>query len=37
VLEKFGGKRFEAEIQDELLRLKRAAEARYRSGVAEES
>jgi hypothetical protein len=36
MLEKFGGKRFEREVEDTLQRLKRAAEARYRSPVAEQ-
>jgi hypothetical protein len=33
VLETFGGKVFEAGVQDGLQRLKRAAETRYRSSV----
>jgi hypothetical protein len=37
MLEKFGGKRFEREVEDTLQRLKRAAEARYRSRVAKQS
>jgi len=36
MLEKFGGKRFEREVEDTLQRLKRAAEARYRSRVVEQ-
>ena len=37
VLETFGGKAFEAGVQDSLQRLKREAEARYRSRVVEKS
>jgi hypothetical protein len=36
MLEKFGSKRFEREIEDTLQRLQRAAEARYRNRVAEQ-
>jgi len=37
MLEKFGGKAFEADVQDSLQRLKWGAEARYRSSVVEKS
>ena len=37
MLERFGSKRFEREVEDTLQRLKRAAEARYRRRVAEQS
>jgi hypothetical protein len=36
MLEKFGSKRFEREVEDTLQRLKKAAESRYRR-VAEQS
>ena len=35
MLEHFGGKLFERDVQDSLQRLKRQAEARYRSSIAE--
>jgi hypothetical protein len=35
VLEHFGGKLFEADVENSLQRLKRQAEARYRSSVTE--
>jgi hypothetical protein len=37
MLEKFGARRFEPEIVDEMNRLKRAAEARYRSSLVEQT
>jgi hypothetical protein len=36
MVEKFGSKRFEREVEDSLERLKRAAEVRYRRSVAEQ-
>jgi len=36
MLDKFGAKTFEANVQDACQRLKRAAEARYRSQTAED-
>lgn len=35
MLENFGGKAYEAGVQDALQRLKRGAEARYRSSTVE--
>jgi hypothetical protein len=37
MLEKFGARRFEPEIVDAMNRLKRAAEARYRSSLVEQT
>jgi hypothetical protein len=35
MLEKFGARRFEPEVEDAMNRLKRAAEARYQGSLVE--